>query len=145
MSACGEADDANPFGVDFPASSLDTNGLERALRVGEGDERVSFGEAVFENDAGDAVLVEPFGDAVAFGSSDEAAISASGADDDGGAVRLFGVMDGERGISWDWRSRAGGWFSRPERQFGGYGGICRNEGEGKDWEEGEEGAGFHDW
>jgi hypothetical protein len=29
--------------------------------------------------------------------------------------------------------------------FGGYGGICRNEGEGKDGEEGEEGAGFHDW
>lgn len=145
MTACGEADDADLFGVDFPVSSVGASGLDGALRVGEGNERVSFGETVFENDAGDAVLVEPLGDSVAFCAGDEAAVSASWADDDGCAVRFLRVMDGERGISWDGRSSAGGWFTRPEWLFGGYGGICRNEGEGKDGEEGEEGAGFHDW
>lgn len=139
MSACGEADDANPFGVDFPASSVGASGLDGALRVGEGDERVSFGEAVFENDAGDTVLVEPFCDAVAFCAGDEAAVSASGADDDCGAVRFLRVMDGERGISGDGRSSAGGWFTRPEWLFSGYSGICCYEGEGEDGEEGEEG------
>lgn len=143
VSACGEADNSDAFRVDFPTSGIGANGLDGALRVSKGNEGVSFWESVFEDDAGDAVLVEPFGDTVAFCSGDEAAVAAAWADDEGGAIGVFGMVNGEGGISGNGGAGAGGRFSGPERLFGGGRGFCRDEGEGKDGKEGQEGAGFH--
>ena len=43
------------------------------------------------------MLVEPFGDAVTFGSGDEAAVTAARADDEGGAGRVRGEVDRDCG------------------------------------------------
>jgi hypothetical protein len=114
------------------------------LRVGEWNEGVAFWETVLKDDAGDPLLVEPFGNAVTFRTGHEATVSTAGADHEGCPVRFFGMMDGQGGSSEDWRSRAGRGFTRPERLFGGGNRICRDKCKRDCWKKGEEGSDVHD-
>ena len=71
--------------------------LARTVRIGveERHVRTSGGETVFEDYAGDAVCVEPGGDAVAFAFGHQATVASTGADDDRRAVRLLGQVYGD--------------------------------------------------
>lgn len=97
MAACRKSDDPDAVGVNFPCGGVGFDGSYGALRVSEGNEGVAFWESVLEDDPCDAVLVEPFGDAVTLGSGDEAAVTAARADDEGGAGRVRGEVDRDCG------------------------------------------------
>jgi hypothetical protein len=58
------------------------------------------GEAVFEDEGGDAAGLEPFGEGTAFMAEAEFFVAAAGADDDGGAGGFGGVgeVGGEAGV-----------------------------------------------
>lgn len=52
--------------------------------------------SIFEQDAGDAEGVQPFADLRAFMNGGEKDVASAGSDDDGGAVRLFRAIHGDR-------------------------------------------------
>ena len=95
MAAGGEADDADFLRINLPLGSVGADGANRLLGVEERHVRTSGWKTVFEDYAGDAVCVEPGGDAVAFALGHQAAVAAAGADDDRRAVRLLGQVYGD--------------------------------------------------
>src|SRR5262249_9678339 len=76
--------------------------VRRALWASWSGERggvvVARPEAVFQDEGGDAALVEPVGDVDALVAHRQAAVAAAGADDDAGARGLLGSrqVDGQR-------------------------------------------------
>ena len=129
MSAGGEADDTNLLRVDFPRRGVRTGGADGLLRVEQRDVRTTGGQAVFEDDTGDTVGVEPGSDAMAFALGHQSAVAATGADHDRGAVRLLGQVYrklrlrrvGEltisfRGVTFPERQGFGGKGRRGERE-----------------------------
>ena len=102
----GEADDADAVGFDVPFGGAGADDAEGAAGVGhgvvlDGVGAVGFaGEAVFEDESGDAAGLEPFGEGATFMAEAEFFVAAAGADDDGGAGGLGGVgeVEGEAGV-----------------------------------------------
>ena len=87
MAPRGEAEDADAFRIDFQLVGVRTDGADGALGVAEWDWMVVLGaETVLEDDAGDAVGVQPGGNLLPFVVDRQSAVAAAGADDDGGAV-----------------------------------------------------------
>jgi hypothetical protein len=72
---------------------------DRALCVEKGNRRPSLWQAVFEDNTGDAVTVQPIGDAVPLSPRDQPAVTTTGADDQRGAIRLCRAVQGDCGIS----------------------------------------------
>jgi hypothetical protein len=115
-------------------SAARPRGLDRLLGVQQRDVSATSRQAVLEDEPGDAALVEPLGDAVAFGADHQAAVAAARADDDGGTVGLVGQMHGEPCLG------AGGklpvalrGIAFPQRQDQGFGGD-----RGEDADQGKE-------
>ncbi len=85
MAAGGEADDADFVGVDIPVGGVGADGADGAAEVLEGGGvAVARGDAVFEDEGGDAAGREPPGDLMALVGHDDGAVAAAGTDDDGG-------------------------------------------------------------
>jgi len=57
VTAGGESADADAVGEERPVFGVGADDTNGALGVEEGDERVTVGEAIFEDDAGDIVGV----------------------------------------------------------------------------------------
>ena len=85
---------------------------------------------------------------MSFGAGDEAAVAASWADDNGGAIGVGGVMDGDGGVGGLERAVADGGVVGPEGDFfclwWGISGVGEG-GEGAGEKEGEEVRGVHWW
>ena len=84
----GEAEDADAVGIDLPFSGVGADQAYGALRVvegcgGFGHVGAGVGDAVLEQDAGDAFGVEPVADFSAFEVDGENVVSAAGEDDYG--------------------------------------------------------------
>jgi hypothetical protein len=91
VPARGEAPDADAFGIEAEILGAGADGAEGPLGVLEGGGVLVFGGvAVFEDESGDAVPGEPFGDVLPLVAQGEPAVAAAGADDDAGAVGLAG-------------------------------------------------------
>jgi len=134
VASGGEADDADAGGVAGPVGGILSGDADGALGIEERDLVAAGGESVFEDEAGDVVLIEPLGDVVAFGAGDESAVSAAGADDDGGAVGGGGAVEGECGFGGLGGAVAEGCLIGPEQDGLR---ICCDE--GLEREEGEKG------
>ena len=87
MAACRKADDADPFRVDSPLSGLAPYQADGALSIQQrASGRLGFHlvglprHAVLEDDAGDALRIQPGGDLLAFQLPEEVPIAAAGAD-----------------------------------------------------------------
>ena len=102
VAAGREADDPHLPWIDPPFGGLGPDGADRPRRVGEGHKRPPRGEPVFEHNPGDALGIEPSGDAVPFRTGDEPAVAAAGADHDRGGRRSrgrpCGKMNRDEGI-----------------------------------------------
>ena len=93
MPAGREADDADAFGIDRPTPWPATRTVRMARWASSsGTKRLPVGKPILQHDPGDAVPIEPVGDAVSFGARHQAAVAAARADDDRGAVGLRGAM-----------------------------------------------------
>ena len=107
MPACGKAHDAYLFGIDVPFGGAVAHGFDGLLRILQ---RTDFfvghggivGDAVFENEGGDALFYKFLRFIGAFVFGGENAVAAAGADDDCGAGgELFGrQINGERGAAY---------------------------------------------
>jgi hypothetical protein len=97
----GEAEDADAVGVDLPFGGVLADQAHGALGVfegcgGFGHVGAGVGDAVLEQDAGDALGVEPVADLGAFEVDGEDVVAAAGEDDDGCAgVLALGRVEGD--------------------------------------------------
>ena len=100
MPARREADNADAVGIDIPLLGPDPHRADSALGVEQRHERLAAGESVFQDNAGDAVLVEPLGDAVPFGDYNQAAVATARADHGRRPVGFLGtgLMDREQSM-----------------------------------------------
>jgi len=106
VGAGGEADDADFGGVDVPLGGVgagEAHGLLGVFEVGEVCGVVAgvtfwLGNAVFDEDAGDADAVEPVADVGAFSGPGEALVAPAGEDEGGGSVGAVRGIDGEGGF-----------------------------------------------
>ncbi len=123
MPAGRESGNADAIGVDVPLPGVGSRGANGALGVEQRHLAPAPGQAVFQDDAGDAVLVEPLGNAVALSAGDEAAIAAAGANDDGRAIGLVRsrTMQGDGCLGLLERAIADGGRGRPEQHLLGLG------------------------
>ena len=80
-----EADDADFLRVNLPMFRICAHGADCLLSIEQRYVGPPGRKAVFKDDASDAVGIQPRRDAVAFAFGHQAAVAASGADDDGGA------------------------------------------------------------
>src|SRR5579859_237935 len=98
----GEAEDADAVRVDVPCGGVFANDAEGALGVLQGSRgfgiRAAIGDAVLEEDAGDACIGEPIANFGALEIDGEDAVGAAGKNYDGGA----GVFSGGRIESQRW-------------------------------------------
>ena len=104
MRSGGEAEHADAIGIDVPLSGVRADKADGALRVlksGGGFRiRAGVGDAIFEDDAGDAAGGEPVADFGAFEIHRENVIAAAGENDDCGAGGFGGRLvegDSRRG------------------------------------------------
>ena len=145
VAAGGEADDADFCGVDVPRFGVNAGEAHRLLRVFEWSEIggvvAGGGDAVFDEDAGDVDFEEPVAGGGPFAVPGEADVAAAGEDEGGGAVRVRGSVDGERGAGDVGEARgaaavdeAVGGLGDVDLGIGGGGGLgegVRPEGEGE--------------
>ena len=101
VTARGKSDDAHAVGADSPFRSVRPHRSQRALGIQKRNVRAPLGQAIFQHDAGDAMFVQPFGNAMAFAILHQHAISASRADHHCRSVRLlrWRTMHGDRDIN----------------------------------------------
>ena len=103
VAAGAEAEDADAVGLETPLGGVMTDQAHGALGVlqrgGFGMLVVAPWHAVLENDAGDAQSVEVIGDLGAFVFDGQDAVAAAGADQNGGAVGLLGLVNRDGGIA----------------------------------------------
>jgi len=98
VGAGGEAEDADFARVDVPVGGVgagEAHGLLRVFEVGGvGGVTAFFGDAVLDEEAGDADGVEPVADVEAFAVPCEDFVGAAGEDEDG----CVGIVAGGRGV-----------------------------------------------
>ena len=99
VPAGGKAHDADASGIDLPFRGVRAGRAQSTLGIQKRHVRTSPWKAVTEDDAGNAVPVEPLGDPVPFRPHDQSAITSPGADYDGGSVRFGRRVDGYEGVS----------------------------------------------
>lgn len=109
VTSCGEAEDADALGVDVPLGRVSTDDAEGALCILEGGIGfgigasagvlgISAGDAVFDEDAGNAGFVEPVADFGAFEIDGQDAVAPAGEDYDCGAGGFaFRRVENQRG------------------------------------------------
>ncbi len=103
VGSSGKAEDADAVGIEVPiggAGANDAHGALGVLQSGGGfGIGAGIGDAIFDEDAGDADGGEPVADFGAFKIDGEDVIAAAGKDEDGGAgIITFGRIDGEGGL-----------------------------------------------
>src|SRR5579872_3125356 len=96
MGSGGKAEDADAIGVDVPIGCVGADEAHGALGVLQSGGGfwiwAGIGDAIFQNDAGDAFAREPVADFGAFEIDREDVVAAAGEDDDGGAGGLGGGL-----------------------------------------------------
>ena len=131
MAAGGEADDANPICFEIPVGRSHAGHPEGPFDIEKRAERVSFWKTVIEDYSGDAMGVQPLGDGSTF-AFNNLSVTATGRNDECGAVWLLWVKDCDSGIGLLEVSAAKWSFSlRPQIDsfIGLLGGECRGQGE----------------
>lgn len=102
MPTSGEAEDADAICFKSKLSRAMTQDTDRALgvlkRLHAWIGRITAWHAVFQKHAGDAERVQVFTDLRAFMLDSQDAIATTRADDDRGAIRLLGFVNGDGGI-----------------------------------------------
>ena len=127
MAACGEAEDADALRIDMPACGIRTRQPQSALGIQQRDGVAQQRQAILQDDACDAVFIEPFGDGVTLPRGDVPDVAAARAEDDGGAVSF--ACRRQKDLQWQRAvlksSVAIRSFARPEGDALRWGGISR--------------------
>src|SRR5438128_1947107 len=90
-----EPQDADAGGIEVPRLGIAANRANRPLSVEQRHLRSTFWQAIFQHHAGDAMTIQPRGDAVSLGAGDQSAVAATGAYHDRRAVGFFWTMQGD--------------------------------------------------
>ena len=86
VSACGKSKDTHLVGVDLPFLGPVPDQSDGPLGILERNEGTTLGQTVLEHHTGNAVVVEPLGDAVSLGAHDEPTVASARADNGSCAV-----------------------------------------------------------
>ena len=99
VAAGGEADDADALRIATPSLSVGAHHANRPLGIEQRHKRPPARKPILQHNPGDAMRIQPLGDATTLRSRHETAVSAAGTDHSRGSVRLRGAINRHDNIS----------------------------------------------